>query len=49
MEALSDELLVRAYIKALESNLNPDFVHLLKQEIEQRKLCLDNFNLTSIK
>jgi len=49
MENLTDEALVRAYLKALDLNLAPDFIHVFKEEIEKRELCLDDFDLTSIK
>lgn len=49
MDSLSDRVLVKAYIKARESNLNSDFIHVFKKEIEKRELCLDNFNVASMK
>lgn len=38
MEHLSDELLLESYRKANELNLSPDFIYLIKQEIERRSL-----------
>lgn len=49
MGNLSDRVLVKAYIKARESNLDSDFIHVFKKEIEKRELCLDNFDLASMK
>lgn len=49
MENLPDSVLVKAYIKARESNLNTDFIHVFKKEIDSRELCLDNFDLSSMK
>ncbi|GAA0601942.1 sporulation histidine kinase inhibitor Sda [Virgibacillus siamensis] len=39
MEHLSDELLLESYHKANELNLSPDFVYLIKQEINNRSLA----------
>ncbi|WP_174613878.1 sporulation histidine kinase inhibitor Sda [Virgibacillus ihumii] len=39
MEHLSDELLLESYHKANELNLSPDFVYLIKQEINKRSLA----------
>ncbi|WP_163970068.1 sporulation histidine kinase inhibitor Sda [Oceanobacillus halotolerans] len=38
MEHLSDDLLIEAYYKANELNLSPDFLLLIKKEIERRNL-----------
>ncbi|HLR66523.1 sporulation histidine kinase inhibitor Sda [Virgibacillus alimentarius] len=38
MEHLSDELLLESYHKANELNLSPDFILLIKEEIQRR--CL---------
>lgn len=48
MTNLSDEALVKAYIESRDLNLNSDFIHAFKKEIDERGLCLDNFDLTSI-
>jgi len=40
MEHLSDELLLESYHKANELNLSPDFLSLIKDEIQRR--CLTN-------
>ncbi|MEI3613310.1 sporulation histidine kinase inhibitor Sda [Pseudogracilibacillus sp. SO30301A] len=36
MECLSDSLLLEAYQKAIELNLNKDFIKMIKEEIERR-------------
>lgn len=38
MECLSDSLLLEAYKKAKELQLNKDFIHLIEQEIERRAI-----------
>lgn len=38
MEHLSDELLLESYHKANELNLSPDFLSLIKDEIQRRHL-----------
>lgn len=38
MNYLSDELLLKSYIKATELNLNPDFIRIIKDEIVKRSL-----------
>lgn len=48
MENLSDQALVKAYIESRGLNLNSDFIHVFKKEIDKRGLCLDSFDLTSI-
>ena len=39
MENLSDELLIESYFKAKELNLSPDFILLIKKEIDRRALA----------
>lgn len=41
MRELSDESLIETYFKALDLELEADFIKLLEQEIERRKLELD--------
>ncbi|MDY0405507.1 sporulation histidine kinase inhibitor Sda [Virgibacillus sp. 179-BFC.A HS] len=38
MEQLSDELLLESYRKANELKLSPDFITLIKKEIQRRNL-----------
>jgi developmental checkpoint coupling sporulation initiation to replication initiation len=38
LEMLSDEILIEAYIKALQLKLDPDFLRLLAAEMRRRKL-----------
>ncbi|MFC2947588.1 sporulation histidine kinase inhibitor Sda [Virgibacillus sediminis] len=38
MKHLSDELLIHAYKKALVMDLDGDFISLLEEELERRKL-----------
>ncbi|WP_240376531.1 sporulation histidine kinase inhibitor Sda [Bacillus piscicola] len=38
MEHLSDELLLEAYEKALQLNLNQDFISLIEEELKKRSL-----------
>ncbi|QDI90912.1 sporulation histidine kinase inhibitor Sda [Salicibibacter halophilus] len=38
MESLSDKILVDAYFKATELTLQEDFVQLLREEIDRRRL-----------
>jgi len=38
MECLSDSLLLEAYKKAKELQLNKDFIQLIEQEIERRAI-----------
>ncbi|EKN64206.1 sporulation histidine kinase inhibitor Sda [Schinkia azotoformans] len=38
MRTLSDELLLESFYKAIELNLSPDFIQLIKKEIERRSL-----------
>ncbi|WP_164668541.1 sporulation histidine kinase inhibitor Sda [Virgibacillus doumboii] len=38
MEHLSDELLIESYYKANELKLSPEFVNLIKKEIDKRSL-----------
>ncbi|MBP1970513.1 antitoxin component HigA of HigAB toxin-antitoxin module [Virgibacillus natechei] len=40
MNNLSDDLLVEAYHQAKALNLAPDFIRLIKREMEQRSLLL---------
>lgn len=39
MECLSDELLFEAYTKAIELELNTDFIRLIQDEINNRELA----------
>lgn len=41
MEYLSDELLLESYRKANELNLSPDFIALIKREIDKRQLSTE--------
>ncbi len=38
MEYLSNELLLESYNKAIELELSPDFINLIKEEIDKRDL-----------
>lgn len=38
MECLSDSLLLEAYQKAIELNLNKDFIQMIEEEIERRAI-----------
>ncbi|WP_017755864.1 sporulation histidine kinase inhibitor Sda [Calidifontibacillus oryziterrae] len=38
MRTLSDELLIESFYKAIELNLNPDFIQLIQTEIDRRHL-----------
>lgn len=38
MEYLSNELLLKSYDKAIELELSPDFIDLIKKEIDKRDL-----------
>ncbi|MFJ7936668.1 sporulation histidine kinase inhibitor Sda [Sporosarcina sp. NPDC096371] len=38
MSKLPDELLIKTYVKAKSSNLNPHFINLLEAEIRRRSL-----------
>ncbi|WP_373895186.1 sporulation histidine kinase inhibitor Sda [Virgibacillus sp. CBA3643] len=40
MNGLSDDLLVETYHQAKSLNLAPDFIKLIKKEMEQRALLL---------
>lgn len=44
MQNLSDELLVESYYKANELQLNPDFIHLIEQEMRKRSIKPDYIN-----
>ncbi|KMK75919.1 sporulation histidine kinase inhibitor Sda [Alkalihalobacillus pseudalcaliphilus] len=46
MQNLSDELLIETYHKAVELNLNHDFIELIKHELHNRAL-LDKIKLSS--
>lgn len=46
MQNLSDELLIETYYKAVELNLNHDFIELIRLEIVNRSLS-DKIKLTS--
>ena len=45
MEKLSDELLLESYFTARKLNLSPDFLSLIKKEIDKRRL-LKKINYT---
>ncbi|MBA4535908.1 sporulation histidine kinase inhibitor Sda [Bacillus aquiflavi] len=38
MRRLSDKLLIESYYKAIELNLNPEFIRLIEIEIHRRSL-----------
>lgn len=38
MKKLTDELLIDSYFKATELKLSPEFIHLIKTEIQRRSL-----------
>lgn len=38
MEYLSDSLLIEAYYKAIELQLNDDFISMIKDEMEHRQI-----------
>lgn len=42
MEHLSDSLLLEAYDKAKQLNLNDDFINIIKTEIADRNLIIKN-------
>lgn len=42
MEHLSDALLIEAYDKAKQLNLNDDFIHIIEEEISRRNLIISN-------
>lgn len=44
MECLSDSLLLEAYRKAKELQLNDDFIQLIEQEIERRAIKVTSLN-----
>ncbi len=46
MQNLSDELLIETYYKAVELNLNHDFIELIRVEIARRSLS-DKIKLSS--
>ncbi|MCI3919988.1 sporulation histidine kinase inhibitor Sda [Paenibacillus sp. TRM 82003] len=46
MRELSDESLIETYFKAIDLELEAEFIKLLEREIERRKLELDEPNLT---
>ncbi|MDT8861443.1 sporulation histidine kinase inhibitor Sda [Alkalihalobacillus sp. MEB130] len=46
MQNLSDELLIETYYKAVELNLNHDFIELIQIEIAKRSLS-DKIKLSS--
>jgi len=41
MKGLSNESLIETYFKAIDLELEQDFIKLLEQEIERRKLDVD--------
>ncbi|TLS53404.1 sporulation histidine kinase inhibitor Sda [Paenibacillus antri] len=46
MRGLSNESLIETYFKALDLELEQDFIKLLEQEIERRNLEVDAASLT---
>ena len=38
MRNLTAELLIECYLKACELNLDPEFIYLIEQELDQRSL-----------
>ena len=42
MELLTDDVLIETYINAKQLQLEPDFIHLLEQEIRKRGLRIVN-------
>ncbi len=38
MENLSDDLLIESYVKAMKYHLSSEFIQLIEQEVERRKL-----------
>jgi hypothetical protein len=42
LKELSDELLVYTYFKSLELGLSDEFITLLREEIEDRNICIEN-------
>lgn len=40
MHELPDDLLIKSYHKAVDLNLNPQFIHLLEKEIQKRSLSI---------
>ncbi|MEN1970239.1 sporulation histidine kinase inhibitor Sda [Lentibacillus sp. N15] len=41
MELISDELLIEAYYKAAKMNLDSQFIHLIKKELSERSISVD--------
>jgi len=41
MRSLTDESLIETYFKAIDLQLEDEFIKLLEQEIERRNLALD--------
>jgi developmental checkpoint coupling sporulation initiation to replication initiation len=48
LKNLSDELLIEAYLKALELQLNDHFIELLKEELQKRGITHIQNNKESI-
>ncbi|SFE28233.1 sporulation histidine kinase inhibitor Sda [Alteribacillus iranensis] len=48
MEQLSDDLLVEAYEKAIQLELEDDFVTLIEKELRKRSLLMGNYRPVSI-
>lgn len=46
MQNITDELLIEAYFQAIKLKLDPNFIHLLKTEIQKRSL-LTNLKVPS--
>ncbi|MDV2683045.1 sporulation histidine kinase inhibitor Sda [Alkalihalophilus lindianensis] len=46
MNNLSDELLIETYYKAIELDLSPDFIELIRMEISRRSLS-DKIKISS--
>ncbi|MRH41534.1 sporulation histidine kinase inhibitor Sda [Aquibacillus halophilus] len=44
MKDLADQTLIEAYIKAKELSLDPEFISIIADEIEHRKLNLIDIN-----
>ncbi|WP_078555584.1 sporulation histidine kinase inhibitor Sda [Bacillus alkalicellulosilyticus] len=40
MEKIDDDLLIEAYIKAVELNLERDFISILEQELKRREIVI---------
>lgn len=40
MNYLSDQLLVKTYLRAIQLNLHPDFIALIRDEMQKRNLSV---------